>query len=126
MTKTFTPEVFLRNKIAKQRYAARVIRGITWDIDEDRLVQRVLASNQCQISGRELAYESNYIETVSLDRIDSGIGYIDSNVQWVGSSVNTAKGTLSTADFVEMCADIARHAGYTVYRPHTQIELDLV
>lgn len=124
MSRTITPETFLRSKIAKQRYAAQVTRGITWNVSENQLVKRILDSNQCQLSGRELAYEPNYIETVSLDRIDSSIGYLDSNIQWVGSSVNTAKGTLSTSDFIELCADIARHNGYTVYRQHQQVELD--
>jgi hypothetical protein len=108
--------LFLRTKFAKQRYAARSQRGIKWDLNEDRMITRILDSGVCSLSGRPLVYEANYITTPSLDRIDSDLGYIDSNVQWVGASVNTAKGTLDNQDFIELCADIARHNGYTVVK----------
>jgi hypothetical protein len=108
--------LFLRTKFAKQRYAARSQRGIKWDLNEDRMITRILDSGVCCLSGRPLVFEPNYITTPSLDRIDSDLGYTDSNVQWVGASVNTAKGTLDNQDFIELCADIARHNGYTVIK----------
>jgi len=110
----YTNERFLRTKFAKQRHAARVTRGIAWTLNEDQLIQRILDSGVCCLSGRELVFETNYITTPSLDRIDSSQGYTDANVQWVGASVNTAKATLNNQDFIELCADIARHNGYTV------------
>ena len=110
----YANERFLRMKFAKQRHAARSIRGISWTLDEERLIQRILDSGVCCLSGRELVFETNYITTPSLDRIDSSQGYSDANVQWVGASVNTAKATLANDDFIELCADIARHNGYTV------------
>lgn len=39
----------------------------------------------------------------SLDRIDSGQGYVVGNVQLVCRAANVAKSDLSTADFVKMC-----------------------
>ena len=110
----YARERFLRTKFAKQRHAARVTRGIAWTLNEDQLIQRILDSGVCCLSGRELVFETNYITTPSLDRIDSSQGYTDANVQWVGASVNTAKATLNNQDFIELCADIARHNGYTV------------
>lgn len=106
--------LFLRTKFAKQRYAARSQRGIKWNLNEEQMITRILDSGVCSLSGRPLVYEPNYITTPSLDRIDSDLGYTDTNVQWVGASVNTAKGTLDNQDFIELCADIARHNGYTV------------
>jgi hypothetical protein len=39
----------------------------------------------------------------SLDRIDSGHGYVVGNVQLVCRAANVAKSDLSTADFLKMC-----------------------
>lgn len=111
--------LFLRRKFAKQRYAARAMRGLTWNLDEDALIERILDSGKCCLSGRPLVFESNYITTPSLDRIDSDVGYTDANVQWVGASVNTAKATLENQIFIDLCADIARHNGYTVIKQET-------
>jgi len=108
--------LFLRSKFSKQRYSAKSVRGITWNLDEDALIERILNSGVCCLSGRELVFEPNYITTPSLDRIDSNVGYTDANVQWVGASVNTAKATLDNQEFIELCADIARHNGYTVVK----------
>ena len=124
MTDRYTAEKFLRVKLAKQRHAARAIRGIRWSLDEDRLIERIIASGRCCLSGRDLVYETNYITTPSLDRIDSDLGYTDDNVQWVGASVNTAKATLHNQDFIDLCADIARYNGYVVYKPHVQNEFE--
>ena len=111
--------LFLRSKFAKQRYNAR-LRGLAWRLNEDALIERILDSGKCCLSGRALVFESNYMTTPSLDRIDSDMGYTDANVQWVGASINTAKATLNNQDFVDMCADIARHNGYTVTKLHVE------
>ncbi len=124
MAKTYTPESFIREKIAKQRYAARSVRGISWSVDEDQLVANILADSRCRLSGRSLAFEPGYIETVSLDRIDSRLGYSDTNIQWVGASANTAKNNLTDEQFIELCADIARHNGYVCYKEPEQLCLD--
>jgi len=105
--------LFLRSKFAKQRYNAR-LRGLTWNLNEEVLIESILNSGRCCLSGRPLVFDSNYVTTPSLDRIDSAVGYTDANVQWVGASINTAKATLANEEFIELCADIARHNGYTV------------
>jgi hypothetical protein len=49
--------------------------------------------------------------TASLDRIDSGRGYVTGNVQWVHKIVNIMKNGLSQNEFVLLCHAIAlRHA----------------
>lgn len=46
----------------------------------------------------------------SLDRVDSGAGYIVGNVQLVCRAANVAKSDLSTADFVKMCRAVMEKA----------------
>lgn len=41
--------------------------------------------------------------TASLDRIDSGKGYVKGNVQWVHKDVNKMKNSYSEEYFLEMC-----------------------
>lgn len=65
----------------------------------------------CALSGRPLLFgdtSRNNHDAVSLDRIVAGRAYTDSNVQLLCRCVNTAKSTLSTADFVLMCEDVAK------------------
>lgn len=48
--------------------------------------------------------------TASLDRKDSAGGYVSGNVQWVHKEINRMKGTLSDAEFINMCGHVARKA----------------
>ncbi len=48
------------------------------------------------------------IRNASLDRIDSGKGYVEGNVQFVALPINTAKGEFSNGDFCEMLDSIVR------------------
>lgn len=117
------PQRFIREKIAKQRYNAQTVRGIGWEINSWRLEQDVLANPYCQLSGEPLEFEPNYVYSFSIDRIDSNKSYTHDNVQWVGVSVNTAKNSLTDEQFIDMCVSVARHQGYVVYKPQTQLEL---
>lgn len=109
-----TPESFIRQKISKQRHAAREIRNISWTLDPDRLVRDIMADPRCQLSGQDLVFEPNWMYTVSIDRKDSNRGYHHDNVQWVGVSVNTAKSSLPDEDFVDLCRSVLEHHGYEV------------
>lgn len=110
-------ETFIRSKISKQRYAAEVRRAIPWTVNEDRLVEKILADPYCQITGEPLQFEPNYVYTFSIDRKDSDKGYTDSNVQWVGVSANMAKNVLTDQQFLDLCLSVVRHNGYEVRRP---------
>lgn len=46
----------------------------------------------------------------SLDRIDSGEGYVVGNVQLVCRAANVAKSDMATADFVKMCRAVVEKA----------------
>lgn len=43
----------------------------------------------------------------SLDRIDSGKGYVIDNVQWVRKDINMLKGSFSQDSFIEMCQEVS-------------------
>lgn len=61
----------------------------------------------CALTGWPLvmtAHKGKYKEkTASLDRIDSGKGYMIGNVQWVHKDVNRSKWVHSTERFIEIC-----------------------
>lgn len=42
-------------------------------------------------------------QTASIDRIDSGKGYIEGNVQWVHKDINKMKNTFNQEYFINMC-----------------------
>jgi hypothetical protein len=69
----------------------------------------VLQSEKCALSGIDLTLPENYRpgwvrkHNLSLDRIDSSLGYIVGNVQWVCKDVNFMKQQLSEEHFISMC-----------------------
>lgn len=61
-------------------------------------------SEKCAISGMELN-RSN----MSLDRINSEIGYIEGNLQWVHNKINRMKSNIDESEFIYMCSTIANY-----------------
>ena len=47
--------------------------------------------------------------TASLDRIDSGAGYVVGNVQWVHKDINRMKGNLTDLEFLHFCQMVSSH-----------------
>jgi hypothetical protein len=68
-------------------------------------------NRRCALSGIEIFFpekwNSNY--TVSLDRIDSGKGYVEGNVQWVHKDINMMKRIYSNRYFIDMCIKVAEY-----------------
>lgn len=62
---------------------------------------------KCAYSGRELIFKYNNKNKISIDRIDSNVGYIKSNCQLVCWCVNQAKNDLPDDDFLSLIKDIA-------------------
>ena len=78
-------------------------------VSPKQILQLIEQQNyRCALSGRELTPE-----TASLDHVlplsRGGIHDI-CNVQVLDFRVNTAKGTMTVAEFVALCVDVARHA----------------
>lgn len=57
----------------------------------------------CAISGLDLDED-----VMSLDRIDSNLGYVKGNVQWVHFDINRMKSNFSEEYFKELCKAVAR------------------
>lgn len=55
-----------------------------------------------------LLIQEIYID-MSIDRIDSNIGYEEGNIQWVDKRINMMKGSLSNEEFVELCTKVAEY-----------------
>lgn len=76
---------------------------------------RKLLKNQCENGFKE-------DNDLSLDRIDSTIGYIPGNVQWVSKQINISKHILSSKEFIEMCRKVVNYANQQPSQPLTKLE----
>ena len=65
----------------------------------------------CAYSGRQMTLEAGYLETVSIERIDSGVGYTPENTILVCQAINRMKSDFSLTDFHMLCADVAQFLG---------------
>jgi len=81
-------------------------RSIEWSIkNEDLDLLWEKQSGKCALTNQCMStdYYANKFEGVSLDRIDSDIGYTKDNIQFVIGMVNICKNILNNRDFIEMC-----------------------
>jgi len=69
----------------------------------------LLQNRRCTLSGMPLKFGSYYSEetTASLDRIDSGKGYLVGNVQWLHKTINKMKQNMTDSDFLDFCRTVA-------------------
>jgi hypothetical protein len=71
-------------------------------------------SNQwgvCAYSGRQMTLEAGHLHTVSIERIDSSIGYTAANTILVCQAINRMKSDFSLEDFYALCSDVAEFLG---------------
>ena len=113
MSNAVSKSAKINDKISKLRHSARR-RDIGWNITEYKLREKIMQGATCSLSGWTLSEETGYKNTWSLDRIDSSKDYTNDNVQIVASSVNIAKHELSQEEFIEMCKDVVKTAGYVI------------
>lgn len=69
-------------------------------------------NKRCALSGIELKFPTKNKDrsyNISMDRIDSSLGYIEGNVQWVHKDVNFMKRTYSQEYFIGLCKLIAEN-----------------
>ena len=81
-------------------------RGIMWDLTETQMFDNY--KNRCALTGWpiDISYKVN---TASLDRVDSNLGYVDGNVHWVHCMVNMCKNKYGVSQFIDMCCAIAQN-----------------
>lgn len=96
--------------IPTRRYRGRKPE-LTFNITKDYLNSLYeLQHHKCALSG--ISLEPNLSLTaqqqnMSIDRIDSNIGYEVGNIQWVDKRINMMKGSLSNEEFIKLCTLVA-------------------
>jgi len=85
---------------------ASIQRNKEWSITIDYLRTLPL---KCYYTGMDLTFESNKINTISLDRIDSSKGYHSDNVVLCMAQVNIMKNSMDNAGFIELCRMVYNH-----------------
>jgi len=68
----------------------------------------------CAYSGRAMTLKHGELNTVSIERIDSSIGYTKDNTILVCNAVNRMKSNFNLSDFVCFCKDISKFLKGTV------------
>lgn len=65
----------------------------------------------CAYSGREMTLEAGKLNTVSIERIESSIGYTKENTILVCQAINRMKSDFVFDDFYALCSDVAKFLG---------------
>ena len=65
----------------------------------------------CAYSGRKMTLVAGQLDTVSIERIDSKIGYTPSNTILVCQAINRMKSDFEFEDFYALCADVTAFLG---------------
>lgn len=68
-------------------------------------------ANICAYSGRLMTLEAGHLNTVSIERINSDIGYTPENTILVCQAINRMKSDFEFDDFYELCRDVAQFLG---------------
>ena len=99
--------VFLQN--AKK---SSIKRNNEFDITVDDVVECWNKQYQiCAYSGIEMTLEAGKLNTVSIERIDSNIGYTKDNTILVCQAINRMKSNFNYDDFYKLCASVAKFLG---------------
>lgn len=65
----------------------------------------------CSYSGRQMTLEAGQLNTVSIERIDSAVGYTLENTILVCQAINRMKSDFGFEDFYNLCRDVADFLG---------------
>jgi len=100
-------KVFLRNAKNSAKKRNQVFDLTIEDVAESWHQQHQI----CAYSGREMTLEHGHLNTVSIERIDSNIGYTKENTILVCQAINRMKSDFAYEDFFELCRDVAQFLG---------------
>ena len=65
----------------------------------------------CAYSGRKMTLDAGKLETVSIERIDSSIGYTKDNTILVCQAINRMKSDFTLQEFFDLCSDVTHFIG---------------
>jgi hypothetical protein len=106
----------ITNRYWKRVVDSARVRNIPLEITKSFAWELFLKQDRrCVLTGILLTFANSYegkeaiLQTASLDRIDSNIGYINTNVQWVHKAINKMKNSLSDEDLIEWCQRVVEH-----------------
>ncbi len=86
------------------------VKGIDLDIDADFIEELYKTQfGHCAYTGDKLSLQAGLPTTLSVDRVDSSLGYIKSNVKLVTWEVNNVKQNLAMDSFVLLCKKVIDH-----------------
>lgn len=90
------------------------VRNIEFNITIEYLWELFIKQNKkCRLSGLDLEFsqirKDKSKQTVSIDRINSKIGYIEGNVQWVHKQINIMKNKISDEKFIWFCEQVYKN-----------------
>lgn len=65
----------------------------------------------CAYSGRQMTLEAGQLNTVSIERINSNVGYTSENTILVCQAINRMKSDFELNEFYDLCRDVAHFLG---------------
>lgn len=93
-----------------------ILRNLEFDITaEDVWKQYIKQNRKCSLSGLDIHFQKEnfhrlrYLQTASLDRINSSKGYTIDNIQIVHKDVNIMKQNFSEEYFINICFNIYKY-----------------
>ena len=88
-------------------------RKIKFEIIYDDLVEQLKKQNwKCYYTGQDLNFSKENrdgINTPSVDRLDSKLGYTRDNIVWCKTIVNFMKQNQTFEDFIQFCLNVVVH-----------------
>lgn len=85
-------------------------RGLVFDVDSEYALYLFrLQEGRCALSGWPITITPYSSQTASMDRIDSGVGYLRNNLQWLHVDLNFLKGSFSDDYVITMARAISRN-----------------
>lgn len=105
----------IQSKVRQVRYNAqkrKKVSRLDFNITPEYINQLYEINHTCALSGLDLTIDLHKTlqqQQLSIDRIDSNVGYVEGNVELVDKRINLMKGSLSNEEFIELCCYVALH-----------------
>ena len=105
----------IQSKVRQVKYNAqkrKKVSQLDFNITPEYINHLYENDHTCALSGLDLTIDLNKTlqqQQLSIDRIDSNVGYIEGNVELVDKRINLMKGSLNNEEFIELCCYVALH-----------------